>query len=51
MKNQLNLYIFTLVVSHNALEVILFRKITYYYLEVSHVSKGSFESHVTYLHV
>ena len=51
MKNEFYFYIFTLVISHYALEVVLFIAKVTHYREVSHHSEGPFEPQVAYLHV
>lgn len=51
MKNELNLDIFLVVVSHYAFEVVLFIAKVTHYSEVSHHSEGPFEPQVAHLHV
>ena len=51
MKNEFNLDIFLVVVSHYALEVVLFIAKVTHYREVSHHPESSFEPQVAYLHV
>ena len=51
MKNEMHLDILVLVVSHNALEVIIFIAKVAHYCEIGHGPEGPFEPQVTYLHV